>query len=142
MGTKTTVWIFQETNGNKKNNLQKETKSLLIATQNNATRIIYIKARSSHSKDSKMVLDATLLNSALSRVKRRNLGKGVAPSPTPWCSSYRKESLRVPLNYGCQLYFFLLYIKAKVARNNNNNNNNNNDDDNNKRMQQISTAGV
>ena len=29
-----------------------------------------------------------------SRVKRSNLGKGVAPSPTPRCSSYRKGSLR------------------------------------------------
>ena len=27
-------------------------------------------------------------------------GNGVAPSPTPWCSSYRKGSLRVTLDYG------------------------------------------
>ena len=27
----------------------------------------------------------------------------IAPSPTPWCSSYQKESLQVTLNYGCQL---------------------------------------
>ena len=27
-----------------------------------------------------------------------------APSPTPWCSSYRKGSLRVTLDYGRQLY--------------------------------------
>ena len=26
--------------------------------------------------------------------------EGVAPSPTPWCSSYRKGSLRVNLDYG------------------------------------------
>ena len=31
--------------------------------------------------------------------------EGVAPSPTPWCSSYRKGSLRVTLDYGRQLYF-------------------------------------
>ena len=31
----------------------------------------------------------------------------LAPSPTPWCSSYRKGSLRVTLDYGRQLY--LLY---------------------------------
>ena len=38
-----------------------------------------------------------------SRVKWRNPGKGVAPFPTPWCSSYRKGSLRVTLDYG-QIY--------------------------------------
>ena len=36
----------------------------------------------------------------------RLLGKRVAPSPTPWCSSYRKRSFRVTL--GRQLYFYLL----------------------------------
>ena len=40
----------------------------------------------------------------VSRVKWSNPGKGVAPSPTPRCSSYRKGSLRVTLDYGCQLY--------------------------------------
>ena len=35
-----------------------------------------------------------------SRVKWSNPGKGVAPFPTPWCSSYRKGSLRVTLDYG------------------------------------------
>ena len=29
-------------------------------------------------------------------------GKGVAQSPTPWCSSYRKGSLRDTIDYGCQ----------------------------------------
>ena len=46
----------------------------------------------------------------VSRVKWSNPGKGVAPSPTPWCSSYWKGSLRVILNYSCQLFmrkFFL-----------------------------------
>ena len=41
----------------------------------------------------------------VSRVKWSNPGKGVAPSPTPWCSSYWKGSLLVALNYGHQLYF-------------------------------------
>ena len=35
-------------------------------------------------------------------------GKGVAPSPTPRCSSYQKRSLRVVLDYGHQQQF--LYI--------------------------------
>ena len=39
-----------------------------------------------------------------SRVKWINPGKGVAPSPTPWCSSYRKRSLWVTVNYSRQLY--------------------------------------
>ena len=41
-------------------------------------------------------------------VKWVNPEKGVAPSPTPWCSSYQKESLQVTLNYACQRY--LLYF--------------------------------
>ena len=41
----------------------------------------------------------------VSRVKWRNPGKGVAQPPTPWCSSYRKRSLQVALDYGRQLYF-------------------------------------
>ena len=45
-----------------------------------------------------------------SRVKWSNPGKGVAPSPTPWCSSYRKGSLRVTLDYDRQLYFTYIYI--------------------------------
>ena len=36
----------------------------------------------------------------VSRVKWSNPGKGAAHSPTPWCSSYWKGSLRVTLNYG------------------------------------------
>ena len=42
-----------------------------------------------------------------SRVKWRNPGKGVASSPTSWCSSYRKRCLQVTLDYGLQLYFYL-----------------------------------
>ena len=43
-----------------------------------------------------------------SRVKWVNPGKGVAPSLTSRCSSYRKGNLWVTLDYGCQLY---LHIK-------------------------------
>ena len=38
------------------------------------------------------------------RVKWSNPGKGVAPSPTPRCRSYRKGSPRVTLDYSCHLY--------------------------------------
>ena len=37
------------------------------------------------------------------KCKVSNSEKGVAPSPTLWCSSYRKESLRVNLDCSCQL---------------------------------------
>ena len=43
-----------------------------------------------------------------SRVKWSNPEKGVAPSPTPRCSSYWKGSLLVALDYGRQLYFTFL----------------------------------
>ena len=42
-----------------------------------------------------------------SRVKWSNLENGVLPSPKPWCSSYRKGSPQVTLDYGRQLYFLL-----------------------------------
>ena len=66
-------------------------------------------------KTQNMVLDAILLNTqhykVVSRVMWSNPGKGVAPSPTPWCSSYRKGILRVTLDYGRQLYLQqLIYI--------------------------------
>ena len=56
-------------------------------------------------KTLKMVLDTTLLNTQHYKVRFKgkvlsNPGNGVAPSPTPWCSSYRKGSLRVTLDYG------------------------------------------
>ena len=58
-------------------------------------------------KTLKIVLDTSLLNNVryVSRVKWSNPGKGVAYSPTPWCSSYWKGSLLVALDYGRQLYF-------------------------------------
>ena len=55
----------------------------------------------------KLVLDTSLLNTqhykVLSRVKWSNPGKGVVPSPTHRCSSHRKGSLRVALDYSRQL---------------------------------------
>ena len=39
-----------------------------------------------------------------SRVKWSNPRKGVTPSPTPWCSTYRKGSLRVTLDYYIYIY--------------------------------------
>ena len=63
-------------------------------------------------KTQKMVLDASLLSTHHYKVrikgKVEQSRKGVAPSPTHWCSSYRKGSLRVTLDYGRQLYFYLL----------------------------------
>ena len=63
-------------------------------------------------KTQKMVLDASLLNTQHYKVRIKGKvepsREGVAPSPTSWCSSYRKGSLRVTLDYGRQLY--LLYL--------------------------------
>ena len=61
-------------------------------------------------KTQKMVLDASLLNTQHYKVrikgKVEQSREGVAPSPTHCCSSYRKGSLRVTLDYGRQLYLF------------------------------------
>ena len=65
-------------------------------------------------KTQKMVLDASLLNTQHYKVRIKGKvepsREGVAPSPTSWCSSYRKGSLRVTLDYGRQLYFTLLIL--------------------------------
>ena len=65
--------------------------------------------RSSHTKTQKMVLDASLLNTQHYKVrikgKVEQSREWVAPSPTPWCSSYRKGSLWVTLDFGRHLYF-------------------------------------
>ena len=70
-------------------------------------------------KTLKRVLDTSLINiqqiRLLSRVKRSNPGKGVAPSPTPRCSSYRKGSLLVALDYGRQLYL-CAYLEREKER--------------------------
>ena len=64
-------------------------------------------------KTQKRVLDASLLNTQHYKVRIKGKVKqsreGVAPSPTPWCSSYRKGSLRVTLDYVRQLYL-LTYL--------------------------------
>ena len=66
----------------------------------------------SYQRLKKTVFDASLLNTSIikyrSRVKWSNPGKGVAPSPTLWCSSYQRGSLQITLNYGHQLYFYLI----------------------------------
>ena len=50
----------------------------------------------------------------VSRVKWSNPGKGVASSPTSWCSSYWKGSLLVALDYGRQ--HLLLFYKDSCRR--------------------------
>ena len=59
----------------------------------------------------KMVLDVSLLKTQHYKVwikgKVDQPREGVAPSHTPWCSSYRKGSLRVTLDYGRQLFFYM-----------------------------------
>ena len=49
-----------------------------------------------------------------SRVKWSNPGKGVVPSPTPQCSSYRKGSLRVTFDYVNQLYLLAYALKQNI----------------------------
>ena len=65
-----------------------------------------------------MVIDATLLNTRHYKVrikgKVEQSGKGVAPSLTPWYSSYWKGSLLVTFDYGPQLYFLLLQNKEEI----------------------------
>ena len=67
-------------------------------------------------KTLEMVLDTSCLTLSniryVSSVKWNNPGKGVAPSPTPRCSSYWKGSLLVVLDYGCQLNL-LYYIDMR-----------------------------
>ena len=77
--------------------------------------------RSSHTKDSKkwylMPPGVTLsIIRYRSRVNWSNLGNGVAPSPTPWCSSYRKGSLLVTLDCGSPT--LLTFIWLQLTNNN------------------------
>ena len=69
-------------------------------------------------KTQKMVLDASLLNTQHYKVrikgKVEQSREGVAPSPTPWCSSYRKGSPRVTLDYGRQLYFTYVLMDGRI----------------------------
>ena len=52
----------------------------------------------------------------VSRVKWNNPEKGEVPSSTCRCSSYRKGSLLVALDYGCQLYYYYLCIKYWILK--------------------------
>ena len=69
-------------------------------------------------KTQKMVLDASLLNTQHYKVRIKGKvepsREGVAPSPTSWCSSYRKGSLRVTLDYGRQLYLLMIYKSIQL----------------------------
>ena len=69
-------------------------------------------------KTQKMVLDASLLNTQHYKVrikgKVEQSREGVAPSPTLWCSSYRKGSLRVTLDYGSQLLHVGCWLLSTV----------------------------
>ena len=70
----------------------------------------------------KMILDASLLNTQHYKVrikgKVEQSREGVAPSPTPWYSSYRKGSLQVTLDYGRQLtiYIYIYQLIGLVGR--------------------------
>ena len=69
----------------------------------------------SHTNESKMVLDAALLNSQHYKVwikgKRNNPGKGVGMSPTPQCSNYCKKRLWVTLDNSQTTYIYIyIYI--------------------------------
>ena len=62
-------------------------------------------------KTLKIVLDASLLNTHYNvwiKGKWSIPGKGVAPSPTPWCICYWKRSLHVALNNGWLTYDFIM----------------------------------
>ena len=50
-----------------------------------------------------------------SRVKWINTGKGIAPAPTLWCSSYRKGSLWVTLDCGRQFFLYLCRSWGKLS---------------------------
>ena len=52
----------------------------------------------------------------ISRVKWSNPGKGVAPSPTPWCSSYWKGSFRVILDSRSPTLLLLLLLGRGCSR--------------------------
>ena len=70
-------------------------------------------------KTQKMVLDASLLNTQHYKVrikgKVEQSREGVAPSPTHWCSSYWKGSLRVTLDNGRQLYLDIRPFLSKFC---------------------------
>ena len=61
-----------------------------------------------------MILDPPCLTLSIiryqSRAKWTNPGNGVAPFPTPQCSSRLKGNLRITLDYGHQLIYICIYI--------------------------------
>ena len=65
-------------------------------------------------KTKKIVLDASFLNTQhyKVRIKGRVEQSWEKRSALPWFSSYRKGSLRVTLDYSCQLY--LLYLGRRI----------------------------
>ena len=75
-------------------------------------------------KTKKMLHVDSLLNTqhykARIKDKWRNLVKGVVSSLTPWCSSNRKGSLRVTLDYGLPtklIYIYISLLLQKLVRN-------------------------
>ena len=70
-------------------------------------------------KTLKMVLDTTLLNTQHYKVRFKGKVEQSwewSSAPTPWCSSYRKGSLRVTLVYGPPtLLYIYIYIYICVC---------------------------
>ena len=68
-----------------------------------------------------MIPDTTLLNRQNYKVcikgKVEQSREGIAPSPTPWWSSYWKGSLRVMFDWGRQLYFIKFLPLRSVSYN-------------------------
>ena len=69
------------------------------------------------TKTQKMLLDTSLLRTqhykVLFKGKVEQSVKGVIPSSTPQCSSYRKGSLQVTLDY-CRQFYFFVYSQLNV----------------------------
>ena len=73
-------------------------------------------------KTQKMVLDTSLLNTQHYKIrikgKVEQSWERSSAFPTPWCSSFRKGSLRVTLDYGRQLYLYInlhrLFIEKAI----------------------------
>ena len=102
-------------------NFFKNTRKIIVDTPRTYKNVFWLgrsgfNLRLNHTKDSKMVLDASLLKTQHYKVwiksKLEQPEKGVAPLPTPWCGSYWKGSLRVTLVYCRQLYIFTLCLRG------------------------------
>ena len=70
-------------------------------------------------KTQKMVIDAFLLSTQHYNVRIKdkwsNPENGVAPYPTPRCSSYWKGSFQVTLDYGRQFYLLINYYHRQLG---------------------------